>query len=71
MGFFGRTTRVGTHKIVLAKDRSVGSGHNSPPSAEKATKMLKHGRVRGKRLTGKQRRFFQAIKHGFRPSRMG
>jgi len=37
------------------------------PSARKARKILRHGKIRGKRLTKKQRRFFGWIAGGRKP----
>lgn len=64
------TDRRGHSPCRSGKDRSVVTGHNSPPSSEKAGEMLEHGRVRGHRLTAAQRRYFRAIEHGWRPTRL-
>ncbi len=39
------------------------------PSAHKAGKILKHGKVRGKKLTTKQKGFFGLIRGGGTPTR--
>jgi len=38
------------------------------PSPSKAKKMLDEGEIGGKPLTGKQKKFFRAIEHGFKPT---
>jgi hypothetical protein len=37
-------------------------------SSAKAQEMLKDGKIHGKPLTERQKRYFQAIAHGFKPS---
>lgn len=37
------------------------------PSPAKAKEMLKDGSVQGHSLTDKQKKFFQAVAHGWRP----
>ena len=39
-------------------------------TAGKAREMLKHP-PRGRSLTGKQKRFFRAVSHGGKPTRLG
>jgi hypothetical protein len=37
-----------------------GKGYRRGPSSKKAKKILRHGRVRGKKLSAKQKRFMGA-----------
>ena len=42
----------------------------SPVSPRKASEILSDGTVHGHRLTPAQRRLFQGVKHGWRPTRL-
>lgn len=41
----------------------------SPVTPRKAAEILRHGTVHGRALTPAQRRLFQGVRHGWRPTR--
>ena len=44
--------------------------HKKHPTRTKAKKIMRHGRVRGKRLTKKQRGYFGLLAGGGKPTRL-
>ena len=55
--------------VKVKTTKSVRSA--AVPTQEKAGEILQHGEVRGRKLTGRQGRFFGMLRGGGTPTRMG
>ena len=75
LGEVEATTRERVHRPRgrlrrLLADQLMDVPGASPVSPKKASEILSHGTVHGHRLTPAQRRLFQGVKHGWRPTRL-
>ena len=56
------------HAQYLVERMKNKDGSSVGPSSDKAKKMLKDNSAQGHELTKKQKKFFQALSHGWKPS---